>query len=328
MKFLVIGLGSMGKRRVRNLKALGYSDIVGFDIRNDRRKEVSEYYGIDTISDLNNFSDFDAVIISTSPDKHNEYIRWAVERQKPSFVELSLVIQDLPELNEMAKSKKVIVAPSCTFRFHPSVRIIKQLVQSSTYGKITNFIYHSGQYLPDWHPWENIKDFFVSKQETSGCREILSFELHWMIDSIGKPEKIIACGDRTFGFDIDTDDTYAVWLKFNNFIGLLLIDVVSRFATRSLILNLEKAQIRWNWEDKMVRLYEADNKRWINYFEHGVQAETEYNKNIIENMYIEELSTFIDAVKGIKPFPNTLDDDIEILSILEKAEQTNTGCKL
>ena len=29
--FLVIGLGSMGKRRIRNLKSLGYNNIIGFD---------------------------------------------------------------------------------------------------------------------------------------------------------------------------------------------------------------------------------------------------------------------------------------------------------
>ena len=25
---------------------------------------------------------------------------------------------------------------------------------------MTNFTFHSGQYLPDWHSWENIKDFY------------------------------------------------------------------------------------------------------------------------------------------------------------------------
>ena len=33
MKALVVGLGSMGKRRIRNLQALGLSDIGGFDDR-------------------------------------------------------------------------------------------------------------------------------------------------------------------------------------------------------------------------------------------------------------------------------------------------------
>ena len=46
MKFLVVGLGSMGKRRVRNLLSLGYDDILGYDLRKDRideaRKKIME----------------------------------------------------------------------------------------------------------------------------------------------------------------------------------------------------------------------------------------------------------------------------------------------
>ncbi len=48
MKFLIAGLGSMGKRRIRNLLALGERDIVGFDIRADRRQEALDRYGIRT----------------------------------------------------------------------------------------------------------------------------------------------------------------------------------------------------------------------------------------------------------------------------------------
>lgn len=310
----------MGKRRIRNLRSLGYSEISGFDIREDRRKEAENLFGINTVSDLEPLSDFDSVIISTSPDMHTKYIRAAIEKGKPCFVELSLLIQELPELDRLARLKGVLIAPSCTFRFRPAIKRIKDLVESRTYGKITNFTYHSGQYLPDWHPWENVKDFFVSKKETSGCKEILSFELRWMTDVMGSPEDIFSCRGKTAGFDIDIDDTYAVSMKFNGHLGVILIDLVSRFATRSLILNLEKAQIRWNCEDNAVRLYDAENKEWTGYREVGAEAVTGCNSDITGNMYIEEMRAFVEAVKGVKPFPITLGEDIEILHIVERAD--------
>ena len=311
MKFLIIGLGSMGKRRIRNLKVLNYLDITGFDIRDDRRKEAEETYGIKTISDLNDISTFDAIIIATPPDKHSEYIRLSVKHQKPCFVELSLLLQDLSEINELVKKNKANVSPSCTFRFHPAIKIIKQIVKGGEYGRVTNFVYHSGQYLPDWHPWENIKDFFVSKNETSGCKEIISFELHWINDVFGRPNDVFTCSERTFKFDIETDDTYILNLKYNNSVGVLLIDVVSRFATRILVLNLEKAQIRWNYEDKEVKLYDAENKKWLSFFA---------SPDSIEDMYVEELNSFIDEAKGLNYFNNTLDEDIEILKIVESID--------
>ena len=89
LTFLIVGLGSMGKRRIRNLRANGEGKIIGFDIRIDRRKETETKYKIQIIDDFKILSpdDFDVVIISTSPEAHGDYIRFALEHEKHFFVE-------------------------------------------------------------------------------------------------------------------------------------------------------------------------------------------------------------------------------------------------
>ena len=52
MRFLVVGLGSMGKRRVRCLLALKDKNIAGFDLRKDRVKEAQKKYNIKFIIHL------------------------------------------------------------------------------------------------------------------------------------------------------------------------------------------------------------------------------------------------------------------------------------
>ncbi|MEW5743972.1 MAG: Gfo/Idh/MocA family oxidoreductase [Nitrospirota bacterium] len=326
-RFLIIGLGSMGKRRIRNLRALGYDDITGFDLRAERREEAEGDFGICTVTDLHTIDEFDAVVISTSPAHHTAYIQLAIEKGKPCFVELSLLVQNLPDLDRTSRAKGVLVAPSCTFRFHPSVRLIKRLVESGDYGRVTSFTYHSGQYLPDWHPWENIRDFFVSKKETSGCKEILSFELHWMTYVLGMPRNLIALSGRAATLDIDIDDAVAVSMEFDRGIGVLFADTVSRFATRSLILNLERAQLRWDWEQKLVRLYDADTKQWTGYPEPEGHAHSGYNAGIVEQMYIGELQTFIEAAERGRPFPLSLSDTIRILELIEAIEENSYATK-
>ena len=199
MKILQIGLGSMGKRRIRNFQSLGLKDIVGFDFRNDRRDEAEKKYKIKTIDALGEdiLSKVDVFIVSTPPDKHLEYIQLAVDYGKPSFVEASVVKNGLEDISRLAKEKNIFIGPSCTFRFHPSVKIIKEIVNSGKYGKICNFVYHMGQYLPDWHPWEDIKDFYVSKRETSASREMVPFELTWLLDITGMPEEVFAFYGKT-----------------------------------------------------------------------------------------------------------------------------------
>lgn len=322
MKFLIIGLGSMGKRRVRNLQFLKAGEILGFDLREDRRKEAEEKYGIETTGDLKtaDLKNIDAVIVSTPPDKHNLGIKFALDNNKPAFVEASVILQGLEELDKLAKEKKIMVAPSCTLRFHPAIKDIARIVKSGKYGKATNFNYYLGQYLPDWHPWEKVTDFYVGKKDTGAGREMVTFELTWLVDILGFPKNVKGFYGKTMDMGADIDDTYAISLDFGGVLGSMTIDVVARYALRSLVLNMEKAQILWRWDENVMNLYEADNQRWIKYFYPQGQTIAGYNKNIIEDMYIEEMGKFIDAVRGKNKFPNTLDEDIKVLKILHKIE--------
>lgn len=324
MKFLIIGLGSMGKRRARCLIRLGVPghSIVGFDVREDRREEASGKYGISTVAELTDdiWAQTDAVIVSTPPDRHLEYINLCIIHRKPVFVEASVILKGLAEANSAAKNENVLIAPSCTFLFHPIVKEIAQLVKNGVYGRATNFSYHSGQYLPDWHPWEDVKDFYVSQKETGGAREIVPFELTWLTEVFGYPCDVKGFWGRTMDLGCEIDDTYAIALDFGHCFGTMVVDVVSRRATRKLILNLEQAQVFWDWDEKAFRVYEASAQKERICKQPDCTSEAGYNANIIEEMYIDELKSFIDAVKGANVFPNSLDKDIKVLELLQKVE--------
>ena len=118
----------------------------------------------------------------------------------------------------------------------------------------------------------------------------------------------------------DIDDTYVISLDFGTCFGSFTVDVVARFATRSLILNLEKGQVLWNWTEQKVRVYDAINNRWISYHNPEGTSVAGYNKNIIDDMYIEELITFIGAIGKPENYPNTLEKDIAVLKILNQVE--------
>jgi len=326
MKFLVIGLGSMGKRRIRCLKALGYNDISGFDPREDRLAESTKTLGIAPLKELKDeqFQIFDAIIISTPPDLHTSYLKKAVNSGKPSFVEASVLSDHVSEIINFNKNK-VFIAPSCTLRFHPVIKDIKRIVHSGKYGKVTNFSYHSGQYLPDWHPWENVRDFYVSNPQTGAGREIVPFELTWIVDIMGWPVDAKGVYGKTLDVGADIDDTYAFLLDYNSFFGSVIVDVAARVATRNLILNLERAQLLWNWDDGALKVFEADNNRWITFFQPESPVAAGYNKNIIENMYIEEINTFIKGIENQDLFPHTMQDDLKVLQILNKIEKSYGG---
>jgi len=326
MKFLVFGLGSMGKRRVRCLQSLGYSDIVGLDLNKDRGKEANEKYFIPTINSLSGveIKEFDAFIISTPPDQHTKYAKLAIEYNKPAFIEGSVILDEVKDI-QASNTNNTFIAPSCTLRYHPIIKDITRIIRSGNYGKITNFSYHSGQYLPDWHPWEHVNDFYVSKRETGGGREIVPFELTWIVDTIGWPESAKGIFKKTIDFGPMIEDSYAFLLNYQDKVGSIIVDVAARYALRNLVINMEKGQIQWRWDDSFFKLYESETNRWITYHQPEFTAASGYNKNIGEQMYIDEIKAFINGVSDKRQYPNSIEDDIKVLELLEQIENSDGG---
>ena len=323
MKFLIIGLGSMGKRRVRCLQSLGFNNIIGFDPRSDRCAEAKKKYSIDVLTQIENIDikAINAIIISTPPDNHYEYIKFAVRNKLHAFIEAGVFSKGLKEMDILAKKHSLLLAPSCTLKFHPAIKKIKKIIESREFGKFVNFSYHSGQYLPDWHPWESVKDYYVSKKSTGGCREIVAFELTWLTDIFGIPTGIKGFKGKNMDVGADIDDTYAISLQFKQGLGTLLVDVTSRYGIRNLVLNMENGQIMWRWDESFVNLFDSKVNRWIKYELEEKNAAEGYNRNITEGMYIEEIKTFVNAIKGNNCYLSNIEEEIRILELLYKTEK-------
>lgn len=326
--FLVIGLGSMGKRRIRCLQTLGMTSISGLDIRQDRRAEAERLYGVTTYDDF--FTVLtqckpDALIISVPPDLHHRYMKVALDQRIPFFVEASVVDDGMAELILELKERPLVAAPSATLLFHPAIGIIENIVKSGALGKISNVIHHSGQYLPDWHTYEPVSDFYVSNPSTGGGREIVPFELSWFTKIFGFPERV--CGNFRKTVDIDgaekIDDTYNALFDYGSFLSSFTVDVVSRHATRRLLINGDKKQLVWDWDENQVRLYDPISEKWETLSYQTGNAAVGYNANIGEGMYIDEIANFLDALQGKCPFVNDLENDHRVLKLLYAIEDSD-----
>ena len=328
MNFLVVGLGSMGKRRIRCLQSLGFGNVFGFDIRESRRTEAREKYSIKTFSDINNAlieAKPAALIISVPPDIHHIYMKMAIENKIHFFVEASVVDTDMDAIKQSLQKANNVAAPSATMIFHPAIKQIMDIIKSGELGTISNIIFHSGQYLPDWHIYEKVSDYYVSNPATGGAREIVPFELTWLTYVLGFPRRV--CGNVRKTINIEgaekIDDTYNFLLDYENCLATITIDVVSRNATRRLLVNGDKKQLLWDWNQKNIQIYDPVMSKWQAIEYQMMRAEAGYNLNIGENMYIDELKAFIAAIEGKAPFINTIENDHKVLKLLYAIEQSD-----
>jgi predicted dehydrogenase len=216
-----------------------------------------------------------------------------------------------------------MILPSCTTVFNPGQRKVNDFLSRSVIGDILSIHYHTGQYLPDWHPWETIDDYYVSKRDTGGGREIVPFELTWMNAFWGNPDVLSCKRGKLSDFNADIDDFYhAVLMYPKDIVCTLTVDVISRpKCVRELRLIGSTGILEWSNDRQEIRYCTVEHPEWISESLEVGHIEPMYINS--ETPYIEELKTFIQAVNSGNPslFPNTLKKDYEVLSVLLKMEE-------
>lgn len=327
MRLLVIGLGSMGKRRVRNLLALDAGEIAGFDLRADRRAEAADKYVIEVYSDFVSAVEAhrpDALIVSTSPAHHMTYAWQALELGLSCFIEASVIDSErILELHRRTQNTSLVMAPSCTMRYYSGPKKVKELIQAGVIGRILNVNYQTGQFLPDWHPWERIDEFYVSTRATGGCREIVPFELTWLIDVFGNPEPAACIKSKLTEMHADIDDIYHCLLRLPaGALANLTFEVISRpKATRELRVLGTDGELVFSADENCVRYANVDAPEWTRFDLGGGTVEAGYINP--EEPYIAEMRDFLAAVnrRDRHLFPNTLLDDYRVLQLLQQLER-------
>ncbi|MBQ6928905.1 MAG: Gfo/Idh/MocA family oxidoreductase [Oscillospiraceae bacterium] len=322
MKALIVGLGSMGKRRIRLLKGIDSSiEIIGVDTWDERRAQVEEM-GHKTFGSIAEAAAEkpDVAFVCTAPLSHYTILKELLTYKINSFTELNLVKDGYEELMALAKANDTVLFLSSTMLYRGEINFI--LDQVKKFDKPVSYIYHIGQYLPDWHPWESYKYFFVGNKRTNGCREIFGIEMPWLIEAFGKVTDVYSVSNKVTDLDIDFDDRYFVTLTHENGArGVLSVDVVCPKAVRNLEVYGEGLHLFWEGNPKALWKFnnETKEKEFVNTyvtFEH----DSRYSDNIVENAYVDEMQNFLNVVKGTEQPKYSFEKDLYTISIMDKIE--------
>lgn len=324
MNILVIGLGSMGKRRIRLLKKMYQQyHIYGVDLNAQRCAFVKKEYEMETfptIEEAVSQRKFECAFVCTSPLTHAGIIKTCLENDMNIFTELSLVSDDYVDNINLAKQKNKLLFLSSTMIYRDEMKYLRERIDAK---KCYSYTYHVGQYLPDWHPWENYKDFFVADKKTNACREILAIELPWIVKTFGEIEHIKSVRTKATKLDIDYDDSYMILLQHKSgTIGSLCVDVVSCEPIRSLKIVAENLYLSWDGDEDSFfeKSGSKEELKKISLYDEIDHLEG-YNKTIIENEYSNELIQFFDELQKKADSIYNFEDDLKTLSIIDEVEK-------
>lgn len=314
----------MGSRRTRLIHDF-FTDIevCGTDGNPERRLNAAEKFGIPCFDSIERAAaEFtpDCALVCTSPLSHADIITELLTLGMSVFTEINLISTGYARNTALAGERGLALFLSSTPIYRRETRYIADRVRDA--GCPLLYRYHVGQYLPDWHPWENYKDFFVGDRRTNGCREIFAIELPWLERAFGKIERAESHARKLTSLAVDFPDTYIVTLFHEGgAVGSLAVDVVSRKPVRDLEVVGEQLYLHWGGAPDSLYNYDYSNKedKKIDTYD-SVEQDKRYASNIIENAYVDELSAFFDTLAGKPALAHSFEDDERLLAIIDGIE--------
>jgi predicted dehydrogenase len=231
MKVLVVGLGGIGQRHTRNLRALLGNDveIMAYRVRRqlhvvtpsmgaDAGRNVEDEYTIRTFLDLEEaLAQKPNVAFICNPSSLHVPVTLACVRANCDvFVEkpLSDSTRGIEELIHAANERKVIAMVGYQLRFHPCFRALAETVKSGVLGRLLAVRAVVGEYLPGWHPYEDYRQMYAARADLGGGVVLSQIhEFDYLYSLFGVPKRVYALGGHWSDLEIDVEDTASILME-------------------------------------------------------------------------------------------------------------------
>ncbi len=314
MKFLIAGLGSIGRRHMRNLIALGEKDIVLYRTRKATMPE-EDLAGFPQETDLQTALEKhkpDAVIVSNPTSLHLDVAIPAAEAgcslllEKPLFHSMDRI----GELESALKKGGGRVVVGFQFRFHPGLVKAKQLISDGEIGRVISAHVHFGEYLPAWHPWEDYRQGYAARADMGGGVVLTQcHSLDYLPWLVGKVESVWGFTAKLSDLEVDVDDTAKIGLRFENgALGSIHLDYNQQPPAHYFEVIGTKGSLQWNLSDGATRIYRGERKDWDVY-----QPSPEFERNV---MFMDEMRHFIAVARGEVESSCPLEDGIKVQRLI------------
>ena len=333
MRVLFVGLGSIGQRHLRNLKRLVTDEVEIFACRRTRHNlciedgrarqvdSLADHLGFTEMRDLHEALDArpQLVFVTNPSGDHIETAIEAARRGCHLFIEKPLAdsLADVDELRRLVAERNLTVMVGYQTRFHPCYQLTRDIVSTSEHGRVISAAFEWGTYLPAHHPYEDYRDSYAARRDGGGGVLLgLIHELDMIQSFWGQPEKVAAVGGKLSTLDVDVEDTVSALMTYDDngrrFPVTLSLSYAQTREVRRFRVQFERATLLCDLHENRFSLFD----------EHGECAQQESFSRLNRNqLFVDEISEFLSAVRERRTPTVSLDDGIESLRIVERIKQ-------
>jgi predicted dehydrogenase len=311
MKILLAGLGSVGRRHLRNLRLLGETDLLLYRTGKATLPD-EELAGCPVETGLADALAHkpDAVIVSNPTAHHLDVAIPAAEAGCHILLEkpVSHNLDGVDRLRAAAAVSGARILVGFQFRWHPGIQAAKSHLDAFEIGAPVSARAQWGEYLPDWHPWEDYRSGYAARPDLGGGAVLtLSHPidyLRWMLGEVASVSGVT--GSRGLGLPVE--DTAEMVLAFESgAIGSVHLDYVRRPPAHGFEIAGTEGTLKWDNASGGVSIYRAGTEAW-----QEIPAPPGFERNV---MFVEEMRHFLAVVRGEEQPACTLEDGIRALQI-------------
>ncbi len=307
---VIAGLGSVGRRHLRNLKALGWQNVVLLRTHQSTLPD-DELAGLPVETSIERALAYEpvGVIIATPTACHLEVALPAAAAGCHLLIEkpLSHTLDGIDLLQGAVRKRDVRVLVGFQFRFHPGLQTVKRLLEEDAVGAILSVHAHMGEYLPQWHPWEDYRRSYSARKDLGGGVVLtLSHPFDYVRWLVGDAVAISAFIGRRGGLEIEVEDTAEILVQLaSGAIGQVHLDYIQLQPSHWLSIIGQEGTIRWDNRAGAVHCFRSRQGK-----EEMFSPPQGFERNA---MFLSEMRHFLACIDGTEMPVCTLEDGARAL---------------
>lgn len=305
MKICFFGLGSIGKRHIKNLTQLLSESGENFQIDAFRssgsiveeeigRLLTTEYYHMDDLPD-----DYDIIFVTNPTGLHYQTIESCIDKTRHMFIEKPIFDSLKYRIEDLDLKEGSVYYVACPLRYTKTIRWLKDYIQDK---KVYAARVICSSYLPDWRPATDYRKSYSARKELGGGVSIdLIHEWDYVAHLFGMPESV-GCFKGTYSDLEITSDDVAVYLgQYKDKLVSMHLDYFGRAPRRNIELFLENDVLVCDlFNNKAEFLYSKKNISLS-------EGTDDYQRT--------ELGHFLDIIDGKCENSNDISKALKVLSI-------------
>jgi predicted dehydrogenase len=316
VKIGVIGLGGVAQLvHLPNLSKIPNADLTAVaEINKNRLQTIADKFNVkQRFSDYNYMlekSDIEAVIIATPTSTHTEIAIDCLNAGKDVLVEkpLARTYAETKKIVDAAKRNKRKLMVGMNLRYRPDTMLLRSFLNSNEIGE--PFYVKCG-----WIRKQSSSEKWFTKKEESGGGVIIDLGIHildlalWLLDY---PEITSVSTQNFYHYTKSVEDTSINCIKCKNS-AVINMEVSWSLPIEKDHFFLDVYGTKGSFSSNPFRLYKKVENDYINL----TPTQVDTPQVMFKKSYLNELKSFIGAIKGLNPVFSPGEEALHRMKIIE-----------